>query len=139
MNKVIGGIEDGINAVINGINDKLSIKWTIPNPFGDDWSLSWSPNLRNVSWGRLKELATGGTLSEGQHAIVGENAPEYLRVVGGQAIVTPIAGASRGGGGDNITNTFNIYAQPGQDVRQIANEVQRIMTRQQQQREAAYA
>ena len=139
VNKVIGGIEDGINAVINGINDKLSIKWTIPNPFGDDWSLSWSPNLRNVSWGRLKELATGGTLSEGQHAVVGENAPEYLRVIGGQAIVTPIAGASRGGGGDNITNTFNIYAQPGQDVRQIANEVQRIMTRQQQQREAAYA
>ena len=139
VNNVIGGIESGINAVIDGINDKLSISWKIPNPFGDDWQIAWSPNIKNVHWGRLRELWTGGTLSEGQHAVVGEYAPEYLRVIGGQAIVTPIQGADRGRGGDTVTNNFNIYAQPGQDVRQLANEVQRIMTRQQQQREAAYA
>lgn len=139
VNNVIGGIESGINAVIDGINDKLSISWKIPNPFGDDWQIAWSPNIKNVHWGRLRELWTGGTLSEGQHAVVGEYAPEYLRVIGGQAVVTPIQGADRGRGGDTVTNNFNIYAQPGQDVRQLANEVQRIMTRQQQQREAAYA
>lgn len=139
MNKVISGVESAINAVIDGINDKLSISWTIPNPFGNDWKIEWSPGIKNVSWGRLKELATGGSVSEGQHAIVGENAPEYLRVIGGQAIVTPIAGADRGGSGDTINTTINVYAQPGQDVRQIATEVQRIMVRQQQQREVAYA
>ena len=41
-----------------------------------------------------------------------------------------------GNGGDTI---FNIYAQPGQDARQIAEEVQRIMAREQQQRSVAYA
>ena len=35
--------------------------------------------------------------------------------------------------------TINVYPQPGQDPRQIAQEVQRIMVRQQQQRSAAYA
>ena len=139
VNGLIGGIESAINAVINGINDKLSLNLKIPNPFGNDWKIVWSPGLKNVKWGRMKELATGGSVSEGQHAIVGENAPEYLRVIGGQAIVTPIAGADRGGKGDTINTTINVYAQPGQDVRQIANEVQRIMVRQQQQREAAYA
>lgn len=135
VNNVIGGIESGINAVIDGINDKLSIDWDIPVV----GKVKWSPNIKNVHWGRLRELWTGGTLSEGQHAVVGEYAPEYLRVIGGQAVVTPIQGAERGRGGDTVTNNFNIYAQPGQDVRQLANEVQRIMTRQQQQREAAYA
>lgn len=35
--------------------------------------------------------------------------------------------------------TINVYTQPGQDARQIAQEVQRIMVREQQQRSAAYA
>ena|GEM_PF-5698408 len=35
--------------------------------------------------------------------------------------------------------TFNVYAQPGQDAREIAHEVQRILVHEARQREAVYA
>ena len=137
VNSLINGVENGVNGVIDGINSALSINWTIPNIFGDDWKIKWSPNIKRVSWKGLDYLANGGTLSEGQRAIVGEYAPEYLTVRNGQAVVRPIEGAQRFG--DNVTNTFNVYAQPGQSPEQIAREVERIMTREQAQRRAAYA
>lgn len=43
------------------------------------------------------------------------------------------------GAGGTTNNTINVYTQPGQDARQIAQEVQRIMVREQNQRSAAYA
>ena len=137
VNSLINGVENGVNGVIDGINSALSINWTIPNIFGDDWKIKWSPNIKRVSWKGLDYLANGGTLSEGQRAIVGEYAPEYLTVRNGQAVVRPIEGAQRFG--DNVNNTFNVYAQPGQSPEQIAREVERIMTREQAQRRAAYA
>ena len=64
-----------------------------------------------------------------------ENAPEYLRVVNGRAIVTPIDQSRT----DNSVVTINVYAQPGQSAQQIAQEVKRLFMREQEGRLAAYA
>lgn len=145
INWMIGSVEDAINWVIDGINNKLKIDidfGKVPDVLGGGslGGIHWSPNLQNVSWGRIdKLLAQGGTLAEGQRAIVGEYAPEYLTVRNGQAVVTPIQGAQRWGQGDTINNTFQIYQQPGENANALAERVMRIMTRQQEQRNNAYA
>lgn len=145
INWMIGSVEDAINWVIDGINNKLKIDidfGKLPDFLGGGslGGIHWSPNLKNVSWGRIdKLLAQGGTLAEGQRAIVGEYAPEYLTVRNGQAVVTPIQGAQRWGQGDTINNTFQIYQQPGENANALAERVMRIMTRQQEQRNNAYA
>lgn len=133
INGVIGGLEAAINWIINGLN---RIQVTIPSWVPGIGGRTFGVNLGNVSFGRLNYLANGGTLKEGQHAIVGENAPEYLRVVNGEAIVTPIQNTTR-----NDTNnvTINVYARPGQNVRDLAQEVKSVLIREQQQRSAAYA
>lgn len=141
VNKMIGGIESAVNRVIRGINSALSIDISFgTNPFTGKslGGIKWNPNLKTVSWKRLEYLAKGGVLPEGGRAVVGEVAPEYLTVRNGQAVVTPIQGAERMSG-DTITNNFQIYQQPGENANDLANRVIRIMTRQQQQRNNAYA
>ena len=83
-------------------------------------------------------FASGGILKEGQRAIVGEFAPEYLRVVNGRAIVTPMTNQPARMGGDTTVN-ITINPQPGQSAEQIAAAVKRVFVREMQQREAAYA
>ena len=82
--------------------------------------------------------ANGGPVFEGQRAIVGEYAPEYLRVVNGHAVVTPITNQPARMGGDTTVN-ITINPQPGQSAEQIAAAVKRVFVREMQQREAAYA
>lgn len=143
LNGMIGKVESGINNVISGINRALTIN--IPSKdlgiLGTFPGFNWSPNLSPVSWSRIDELARGGTIKDNGRAIVGEYAPEYLRVVNGRAIVTPIEDGSRGwrmgGGEQNIT--INIYQQPGQNAQELASAVQRVLVQQQRQRAVAYA
>ena len=140
LNGLIGTAEGVVNTVIKGINKALTI--SIPaKDFGilgrfNGWS--WSPELNTVSWGRIKHLYKGGVLGEGQGATVGEYAPEYLTVKNGHAVVTPIPGAERWGG-ETINNTIQIYQLPGENPNVLAERVIRIMTRQQMQRNNAYA
>lgn len=141
INDMVGGVEGAFNSVVDGLN---KLNFTIG---GGTFMGMQIPKktigisgLRYVYFGRLQELANGGVVSEGQRAIVGEYAPEYLRVLNGRAVVTPMDNTnaeSRYGGTTN--NVINVYAQPGQSATQIAEEVQRIMVQQQRQREAAYA
>ena len=58
-------------------------------------------------------------------------------VWGKQSMLDTIKQAVRSAG--NFNNTFYIYAQPGQDVKAIAEEVEKVMTRREMQRRAAYA
>lgn len=141
INSMIGGVESAVNGVVNAINNTVRIHLDPIYVFGQKVfpGIDWGANLSKVSWGRLDYLANGGVLGNGGQAVVGEYAPEYLRVVNGQAVVTPIQGAERFNKESTINNTFNIYTQPGQSPREIAAEVQRIMTREQLQREAVYA
>lgn len=143
LNGLINKVEDGVNSVINGINKALTINIpAIDGPFGIHWDgFRWSPNLTNVNWPDIKELAMGGILGEGGHAIVGEHAPEYLRVINGRAVVTPL---DKNGNawrmGDSEQNvTINIYQQPGQSAQELAHAVQRVLVQQQKQRAVAYA
>lgn len=139
LNKMISSVESAINGVIEAINSKVRIKLDPITVFGATVfpGIDWGPNLKKVNMGRLKTLYTGGILREGERATVGEFAPEYLTVRNGQAVVTPIPGAERYG--NNVSNVFNIYAQPGQNVNDIAHAVERIMIRQTEQTGAAYA
>lgn len=143
LNTLIGKAESAINKVVNGINKKLTVNVDFGNlpkflGGGSLGGIHWAPNIPTAQLGRIKYLAQGGILGNGGTAIVGEYAPEMLRVVNGRAIVTPLSDTP-GRMGGTVNNTFNIYAQPGQDARQIAAEVQRIMVREARQRGAAYA
>jgi len=74
--------------------------------------------LKEYASGGVRRFASGGVAGPGEEAIVGEDAPEFLRVNAlGQAVVTPIAGASRrpsmratATGGDTYHNYFKVVA-----------------------------
>ena len=132
INGLLTGLEAMLNWIINGLN---KIQFNIPEWVPGIGGKRFGINIANVAFGRINYLANGGSIGEGQHAIVGENAPEYLRVQNGRAIVTPLA--------QNRTNTenitINVYARPGQDVRALAQEIKTVLVREQQQRSAVYA
>lgn len=132
INGVIGAVEAAINWILNGLNRiKVSVPSWVPGIGGRTFGF----NLGQVRFGRINYLAKGGSIGEGEQAIVGENAPEYLRVINGRAIVTPIDQSRT----DNSVVTINVYAQPGQSAQQIAQEVKRLFMREQEGRLAAYA
>lgn len=141
LNVMIGKVESAINGIIKGINKHLKIEIPAVTIFGKEWmpAYTFGPQLKTVNWGRLKTLYSGGILREGERAVVGEFAPEYLTVRNGQAVVTPMQGAERFGSNTTNNVTLNVYAQPGQSVRDIAREAIDIMTRETRQRSAAYA
>lgn len=147
LNKMIGKVEGGVNKVIRGINEKLKVDvdfgkmpgWLGGGSLG---GIHWSPNLKEAEFGRIKELATGGFLSEGQTAVVGERRPEMLRMVNGHALVTPIGGIQPGdrlGGGKSYTYAPVIYQQPGESSEELAERVQKVFVRWQQQEDAVWA
>jgi len=144
INWMIDKVEGAINKVVRGINNHLRIDvdfGKMPDFLGGGslGGIHWGANLQEVSWGRIdKLLANGGILQEGQRAIVGEHAPEYVRVVNGQAIVTPMTSQPARLGG-NQTFNFTINTQPGQSAEQIAAAVKRVFIREMQERSAAYA
>ena len=140
LNSMIAKIEGALNKVISGINKKLRIHLDPISVFGKTIfaGIDWGPELKEISFGRIKTLYKGGVLEEGQRAVVGEYSPEYLTVRNGRAVVTPM-NTGRFGGGNTVNNVFNIYAQPGMNVNDLAREVGRIFTRQAEQMGAAYA
>ena len=143
VNTLIGKVESAVNKIIKGLNSALTIhqppiydNLTGKEVPGSGYDIS--PNLQPIKWGRISELYKGGTLGEGQRAIVGEYAPEYLRVVNGRAIVTPMTNQPARLGGNQTVN-ITINAQPGQSAEQIAAAVKRVFVREMQERSAAYA
>lgn len=150
LNDMIGKVEDAVNTIVDGINSHMRI--TIPNVswswdfyhgnggFSTDYAnpfMDWNPNIGRVSLTRIKKLAEGGIVRNGQHAIVGEGGyPEYLRVVNGQAIVTPMKSAGAAGG--TVNNNITINQLPGESAEQLAERVQRVLVRWDRQRKAVY-
>lgn len=65
-NGMIGGVESVANSVVNGLNNALQIHLRFDRP---DWAgggsywWDYSPNLPNVGFGRVSQLASGGILS----------------------------------------------------------------------------
>lgn len=142
LNTLINKVEDTINTIIGGINAALTIDipefminppdwlaWTGVQPFGFP-GFHWNPGLNTVQWDDIPTLASGGTVKNGGRAIVGEYAPEYLRVINGQAVVTPMGGGRWDKqNGNTITNNITINQQPGESSEQLAQRVQRVLVR----------
>ena len=65
-NGMIGGVESAANSVVNGLNNALQVHLRFDRP---DWAgggsywWDYSPNLPNVGFGRVSQLASGGILS----------------------------------------------------------------------------
>ena len=133
INGLIDGIESALNTIINGFN---MINVTIPDwvpLIGGNW---FGINIPNVDFGGVNYLANGGVLGEGEKAVVGEYAPEYLQVVGGKAIVTPMK-TGRFGGQNDVT--INVFPQKGQSEEEIAKQVERQFTMWQRREGAVFA
>lgn len=121
INAIIGlvnGAIGGINSLINGINN-------IPGV-----------NIPNI--GTIPLLAKGGVVLNGS-AIVGEAGPELLSVMGGKTIVQPLTGNKGSSALAPQEITINVYAQPGQDARELARLVGQELTHVQDRRAAVFA
>lgn len=110
-----------INAVISLVNSAIG---AINSLIG---MINKIPGVNVGSIGKIPMMANGGTLFSGD-AIVGEAGPELLTVSGGKAVVRPLGGSGVTNNTTNFGNTtINVYAQPGQDVHEIATEVAEIL------------
>lgn len=85
-NGIVGGVESGINFIVNGLN-KLNIK--IPdNPFTGEVNIGF--NLKTVSLGRVPrigEYALGGFPDHGEMFIAREAGPELVGRIGNRTAV----------------------------------------------------
>lgn len=133
LNLIIGlinGLIDGLNWIVDGIN---SISFEVPD---------WVPliggkrvgfNLGHI--GKIAYLAQGGILQSGS-AVVGENGPELLSMLGDRAVVQPLT---------NTTNqnyggvTLNIYGAAGQNVQELAEIIMDEIGNATRRQEAAWA
>lgn len=124
VKKIFTGIFDGlaailkvpINAVIGLINQAIS---------GVDWlidGVNRIPGVELQKIGQIPYLAEGGEVIQGR-AVVGENGPELMTVLGDRTVVTPMTNHyynhTRSMGNVNV----NVYGAPGQDVRELAELV----------------
>lgn len=137
------GIKDTVGGAIEKIKGFLDFKWewpSIPMPH-----FSFSGSINPLDW-PSKGLPKVGVewYAKAMDNPVMFTSPTILPTASGfkgfgEAGAEVVLSASKlkeiaGSGGDTV---FNIYAQPGQDARQIAEEVQRILIRQDNQRRAA--
>lgn len=123
LNAIIGlvnGVIGGINSLIKGVNNIPGV--SIPNI------------------GTIPLLAKGGVVLNGS-AIVGEAGPELLSVIGGKTVVQPLNGSGYAGESSLPPQSIeiNVYAQPGQDVRELARLVGQELTHVQDRRAAVFA
>lgn len=104
VNWMLRNVQNAINGVINQINKLPFVPDVRQVTFAQ---IDHIGETRNRKGGAGRYMANGGTLYEGQDAIVGEYAPERLRVVGGKAVVTP-TGLPRFDGGRPVQIIFEI-------------------------------
>ena len=135
LNLIIGlinGLIDGLNWLVDGIN---KISFTVPD---------WVPYIGGKSVGfhlghigKIAYLAQGGILEAGS-AIVGENGPELLSMLGNRAVVQPLTQNT-----NNTQNyggvTLNIYGAAGQNIQELAEIIMDEMGNATRRQEAAWA
>ena len=136
-----GAIQSYISGVVQRIRGIFNFSWSFPHIRLPHFSWSWQdiggvvkiPRI-SVTWYKKAYdqpyLFTQPTVMRG----FGDGGGSGEIVYGRDQLMRDIAKAS---GGSSIN--INVYAQPGQDARQIANEVQRVLAQQQRQKEAVYA
>ena len=145
----ITAAKDKVSSMIDAMKNKLNFKWSLPKLKLPHFSASGKFSLNppsvpkfSVSWYRkayanaieFKSPTVIPTVAgwkgfgdgPGSEIVAGKNG--LMR-----DISNAVASASAG------SYTFNIYAQPGQDAREIAREVKQMLVREEQQRKAAFA
>ena len=145
----IGAAKDAVSSAIDAIKKKFDFKWSLPKlklphpsisgkfslnpPSVPDFSISWyrKAYANSIEFKRPTVIPTaagwkGFGDGPGSEIVAGKNG--LMR-----DISNAVANASSG------SYTFNIYAQPGQDAREIAKEVEKIFLRNENQRKAAFA
>lgn len=134
-------IQSYISGVVQRIRGIFNFSWSFPHIRLPHFSWTWQdiggvvkiPKI-SVTWYKKAYdqpyLFTQPTVMRG----FGDGGGSGEIVYGRDQLMRDIAKAS---GGSSIN--INVYAQPGQDARQIANEVQRVLAQQQRQKEAVYA
>lgn len=138
ITKAVTTIQNAINkikSIINGAKLQLP-KFKLPHFNITSGKLPWgiggkgTPPKISVSW-----YAQGGIFDSASLIGVGEKGPEAVVPLDKfWEKLDNIAAASTGGG----SPTINIYAQPNQSPKQIAEEVERVLVRMQRQRDMAY-
>lgn len=131
LNGIIGllnGAIGAINSLVGGFN---RLGFTLPKWLGGG---SWHPNLPNIP--SIPYLAKGGTVLSGS-AVVGDEGPELLTVLGNKTMVQPLTSQQK-----NVSyggNVINVYGAVGQDVSQLAEIVADKINASVQQKGAAFA
>ena len=149
ISDAMSGAKDAVRTAINGIKKLFDFKWSLPklklphisiegkfglNPLSvPKFSIDWYKKAYNnaIEFPTATVLPTAAGLKG-----FGDGRGSEI-VWGKQSMLDTIKQAVKSAG--SYSNTFYIYAQPGQDVKAIANEVEKVMTRKEMQRRAAYA
>lgn len=145
----ITAAKDKVSSMIDAMKKKLDFKWSLPKLKLPHFSASGKFSLNppsvpkfSVSWYRK---AYGQAIEFKRPTVIptaagwkGFGDGPGSEIVAGKSglmrdISNAVAQANTGG------NTFNIYAQPGQDPEEIAREVEKVFVRKANQRKAAFA
>lgn len=143
MVKPIQKAKDLIKGIIDKIKSIMDFKFKLPHIKLPHFSIQppgW--NLGDLLQGQIPSLgidwyAQGGIFDSPRMIGVGEAGPEgVIPLDPFWDKMDKIVAAVEAGSGETV---INIYAQPGMDARQIAMEVQKVLVRQQKQKERAFA
>lgn len=128
-------LSSGIQKVLNGITFGINIVGTIASIFGSGKTKKYA---KAMTPGYILNGATVfGFDRQGTPLVGGEAGPEAI--IGTRSLADMIENAvARGTGHGEINNTINIYQQPGQDARELAEIVQRELVRIGRQQRAVY-
>lgn len=145
----ITSAKDKVSSMVDAMKNKLNFKWSLPKLKLPHFSASGKFSLNppsvpkfSVSWYRK---AYGQAIEFKRPTVIptaagwkGFGDGPGSEIVAGKSglmrdISNAVAQANTGG------NTFNIYAQPGQDPKEIAREVEKVFVREANQRKAAFA
>ena len=126
MNNALATVERAVNNAIGFINGAINIINDIPGV-----------SIRHVGEVSLPRLAKGGVLKNGQ-AIMAEAGPELIRMVNGEAVVTPLTASARNtaletaeGSGKSFVQNVNITSpkalSPYETARQTRNATRNMV------------
>ena len=112
---IFGGIKDLIKAPINGVIGAIN---KVIGGFNKLRSVAGKSQVSTIPL-----LARGGIVSSGS-AIVGDDGPELLTMMGGRAVVQPLTSSTTNNTNTNLGGvTINVYGAAGQNVRELAEIV----------------